>query len=124
MTCGSMLRECIRHEHLAKIVLQHPEFYKFFQYVEVRIIFFERLHIICRLILLLYLHGVMKLQVSTFDIASDAFATFKELITKHKALCAEFLELNYDEFFKAYQNLLNSENYVTRRQSLKVDFCA
>uniref|UniRef100_A0A914RV11 Protein SDA1 n=1 Tax=Parascaris equorum TaxID=6256 RepID=A0A914RV11_PAREQ len=76
--------------HLAKIILQHPVFYNFFQYV------------------------------STFDIASDAFSTFKELITKHKALCAEFLETNYDKFFESYQNLLNSENYVTRRQSLKL----
>lgn len=59
-------------------------------------------------------------QVSTFDIASDAFSTFKELVTRHKAVCAEFLDSKYDEFFQAYQNLLNSENYVTRRQSLKV----
>ncbi|MFH4982848.1 hypothetical protein AB6A40_009557 [Gnathostoma spinigerum] len=92
ITCGNMLRECIRHEHLAKIVLHHPIFYNFFQYVE----------------------------LSTFDIASDAFATFKELITKHKTLCAEFLDSNYDKFFEAYLNLLNSDNYVTRRQSLKL----
>ncbi|VDN60398.1 unnamed protein product [Dracunculus medinensis] len=92
VTCGSMLRECVRHEHLAKIILHNPVFYNFFQYVE----------------------------VSTFDIASDAFSTFKELVTKHKTLCAEFLETNYDKFFQSYQNLLNSENYVTRRQSLKL----
>ena len=39
-----------RFEALAKIVLQSPHFYDFFKYVE----------------------------VSTFDIASDAFVTFKE----------------------------------------------
>ena len=49
LNCGSMLRECIRHEVLAKIVLNHEKFYKFFEYVE----------------------------MSTFDIASDAFTTFK-----------------------------------------------
>jgi calcium binding protein 39 len=49
VNCGNMLRECVRHEHLAKIVLQSDEFYNFFGYVE----------------------------VSTFDIASDAFSTFK-----------------------------------------------
>ncbi|VDK69239.1 unnamed protein product [Litomosoides sigmodontis] len=92
VTCGSMLRECIRHENLAKLVLYGKDFYKFFNYVE----------------------------VSTFDIASDAFSTFKELVTRHKAVCAEFLDSKYDEFFQAYQNLLNSENYVTRRQSLKL----
>ncbi len=49
MTCGSMLRECVKFEALAKILLHSEHFYDFFKYVE----------------------------VSTFDIASDAFATFK-----------------------------------------------
>lgn len=44
-----MLRECVRNEPLAKIILDSEEFYLFFQYVE----------------------------LSTFDIASDAFATFR-----------------------------------------------
>lgn len=45
---------------------------------------------------------------------------FQELLTKHKMLCAEFLETNYDTVFLHYQKLLNSDNYVTRRQALKV----
>lgn len=49
LNCGIMLRECIRHEPLAKITLYSQQFYDFFTYVE----------------------------MSTFDIASDAFATFK-----------------------------------------------
>lgn len=49
LNCGLMLRECCRYEALAKIMLFSPEFYSFFDYVE----------------------------VSTFDIASDAFSTFK-----------------------------------------------
>ena len=44
----------------------------------------------------------------------------QELLTKHKILCAEFLEAHYDKIFAHYQGLLNSENYVTRRQSLKL----
>ncbi|GAB6020553.1 mo25 protein [Chamberlinius hualienensis] len=92
LNCGMMLRECARYEALAKIMLYSEDFYNFFRYVE----------------------------VSTFDIASDAFSTFKELLTKHKMLCAEFLENNYDKVFGHYQGLLNSENYVTRRQSLKL----
>lgn len=44
-----MLRECARYEALAKIMLYSKEFFNFFRYVE----------------------------VSTFDIASDAFSTFK-----------------------------------------------
>lgn len=92
LNCGSMLRECARYDALAKIVLQSPEFYLFFEYVE----------------------------VSTFDIASDAFSTFKELLTRHKQLSADFLESEYDQFFTYYQKLLNSDNYVTKRQSLKL----
>ena len=49
LNCGMMLRECVRHEPLAKIILHSEVFYRFFSYVE----------------------------MSTFDIASDAFATFK-----------------------------------------------
>jgi len=92
LNCGAMLRECIRFEALAKIVLHSPNFYDFFKYVE----------------------------VSTFDIASDAFATFKDLLTRHKMLAADFLEANYDQVFELYEKLLHSDNYVTRRQSLKL----
>lgn len=92
LNCGMMLRECCRYEQLAKIMLHSDQFYDFFRYVE----------------------------VSTFDIASDAFSTFKELLTKHKILSADFLEANYDRVFTPYQHLLNSENYVTRRQALKL----
>jgi calcium binding protein 39 len=69
LNCGTMLRECVRFEALAKIVLHSEHFFHFFKYVE----------------------------VSTFDIASDAFATFKELLTRHKMLAADFLEANYDQ---------------------------
>lgn len=92
LNCGSMLRECIRYELLARNILFDEIFYKFFEYVE----------------------------MSTFDIASDAFTTFKELLTRHKIMCAEFLEKNYDKFFLKYGKLLESENYVTKRQSLKL----
>ena len=44
----------------------------------------------------------------------------QDLLTKHKMMCAEFLDKNYDRVFTSYQQLLNSENYVTRRQALKV----
>ena len=44
----------------------------------------------------------------------------QELLTKHKMLAANFLEANYDKVFIPYQSLLVSDNYVTRRQALKV----
>ncbi|XP_072296006.1 calcium binding protein 39, like 1 [Eucyclogobius newberryi] len=92
LNCGMMLRECLRHEPLAKTVLLSDEFYNFFRYVE----------------------------LSTFDIASDAFASFKDLLTRHKIMCADFLEKNYDKVFTEYEKLLHSDNYVTKRQSLKL----
>jgi len=89
---GSMLRECIRHEALVKELLASPHLYNFFQYVE----------------------------AANFDVFSDAFATFKDLLTQHKGPAAEFLEKNYDEVFSRYTELLKSKNYVTRRQSLRL----
>lgn len=35
-------------------------------------------------------------------------------------LAADFLEANFDKVFGHYQKLLHSDNYVTRRQSLKL----
>jgi calcium binding protein 39 len=49
LNCGMMLRECCRYEELTKLILNAEQFYRFFNYVE----------------------------LSTFDIASDAFLTFK-----------------------------------------------
>ena len=60
------------------------------------------------------------LLVSFKGIFSTKWSSIQELLTKHKILCAEFLEANYDKVFAHYQGLLNSENYVTRRQSLKL----
>uniref|UniRef100_A0A2I3T3L5 Calcium binding protein 39 like n=1 Tax=Pan troglodytes TaxID=9598 RepID=A0A2I3T3L5_PANTR len=85
LRCGIMLRECIRHEPLAKIILFSNQFRDFFKYVE----------------------------LSTFDIASDAFATFKVIF---------FFPTQLGQFiiFEDYEKLLQSENYVTKRQSLKL----
>ena len=92
LTAGSMLRECSRHESLTRIILTLPELYRFFDLI----------------------------QVSTFDIASDAFTTFRDLLTRHKLLVRNFLESEYDRFFGEYQRLLTSENYVSKRQALKL----
>lgn len=89
---GMIFRECIRFEPIANIIIQSPEFYSLFSFVE----------------------------LSTFDVASDAFSTFKDLLTRHKMKSSKFLEENYDTFFTSYKVLLDSENYVTKRQSLKL----
>ncbi|BAT77322.1 putative MO25-like protein At5g47540 [Vigna umbellata] len=90
---GAMLRECIRHQIVAKYVLDSPHMKKFFDYI----------------------------QLPNFDIAADAGATFKELLMRHKSTVAEFLSKNYEWFFDEYNSkLLESSNYITRRQAVKV----
>ncbi|OIV89286.1 hypothetical protein TanjilG_23746 [Lupinus angustifolius] len=90
---GAMLRECIRHQIVAKYVLESPHMKNFFDYI----------------------------QLPNFDIAADAAATFKELLTRHKSTVAEFLTKNYEWFFDEYNSkLLESSNYVTRRQAVKL----
>ncbi|KAL6315123.1 hypothetical protein AAG906_035331 [Vitis piasezkii] len=90
---GGMLKECIRHQSIARHVLESQQMRKFFDYI----------------------------QIPNFDVAADATATFKELLTRHKSTVAEFLKWNYDWFFAEYNTkLLESENYVTRRQGVKL----
>jgi len=92
VNAGMILRECIRYEPLAALIIKSPKFYNLFNYVE----------------------------LSTFDVASDAFSTFKDLLTRHKMASSKFLEDEYEKFFGCYRVLLDSENYVTKRQSLKL----
>ncbi|KAL0924772.1 hypothetical protein M5K25_005629 [Dendrobium thyrsiflorum] len=90
---GAMLRECIRHQCIARAVLESEHMKKFFDY----------------------------LQLPNFDIASDVFATFRELMTRHKSTVAEFLSKNYDWFFTEFnEKLMSSTNYVTVRQAIKL----
>jgi len=91
-TVGAILRECAEHEALTRLILYSEEFWSFFRYVE----------------------------SYQFDVASDAFATFRSLLTIHKELVSGFLLAKYDPFFEHYNQLLQSSNFVTKRQSLKL----
>ncbi|KAL0586968.1 hypothetical protein ABG067_003308 [Albugo candida] len=93
LNCGSMMRESVRHETLARNILYSEDLWKFFDY---------------------YVH------YPNFEVASDAFATLKDLFTRHKELASQFFTAHYDQVFGKYDRLLISENYVTRRQSLKL----
>jgi calcium binding protein 39 len=86
-------RQSIRHEILAGKILYSADLWKFFD---------------------VYVH------LPNFEVGSDAFATFKDLFTRHKTLAATFFTSNFDVVFAKYNCLLMSENYVTRRQSLKL----
>ncbi|KAL3636997.1 hypothetical protein CASFOL_019296 [Castilleja foliolosa] len=90
---GGMLRECIRHQVVARYILKVDHVKKFFEYI----------------------------QLPNFDVASDAAATFKELMTRHKSTVADFLTENYTWFFDEFNSkLLGSANYMTRRHAVKL----
>ncbi|CAI5976990.1 unnamed protein product, partial [Closterium sp. NIES-64] len=89
---GLMLRECIRHQSVAKYVLESKDFFKFFLHVE----------------------------LPSFEVSSDAAATFRELLMRHKATAADFVLRNYAKFFEAYTKLLQSSSYITRRVATKL----
>ncbi|XP_057954675.1 putative MO25-like protein At5g47540 isoform X2 [Malania oleifera] len=93
LSYGAILRECIRHQSIARYILESDHMKKFFDYT----------------------------QIPNFEIASDAAASFKELLTRHKSTVAEFLSRNYDWFFPEYNTkLMGSSNYITRRHAVKL----
>ncbi|KAK3208033.1 hypothetical protein GRF29_96g1231146 [Pseudopithomyces chartarum] len=56
-----------------------------------------------------------------FEVSADAFNTFRDILTKHKGLVAGYLQTNFDMFFSRYNTILiQSESYVTKRQSIKL----
>jgi len=93
--CGFLLRDCLRYEFLAEEFLETScwAFDRFFD---------------------------QHLAADSFDISSDAFATFRDALTTHKAKVLTFLTENYSHFFSKYNALLVSDQYVTQRQSLKL----
>jgi len=69
LNTGMILREMLRHEVLAKTLLYSDRFYTFPDHIE----------------------------KTTFGVSCDAFANFKETLTRHKGMVAEYLEKNYDK---------------------------
>ncbi|KAF8907811.1 Mo25-like protein [Hymenopellis radicata] len=92
LNTGMVLKEMLRHESLAKILLNSDQFYTFPNYIE----------------------------STTFGISCDAFSNLKETLTRHKPMVATYLETHYDRFFSSFTTLILSNNYVTKRQSLKL----
>ncbi|KAG9311419.1 mo25 protein [Chiua virens] len=92
LNTGMMLREMLRHEQLAKILLHSEQFYSFPNHIE----------------------------ATSFGVSCDAFANLKDTLTRHKPMVAEYLDKNYDRFFASFTTLILSTNYVTKRQSLKL----
>lgn len=64
------MEQSLRHELLTAKIMYSDDLWKFFDK---------------------YVH------LPNFEVGSDAFATFKELFTRHKALTAQFLTSNFDQ---------------------------
>ncbi|KAF2835718.1 Mo25-like protein [Patellaria atrata CBS 101060] len=116
MPCGGVLREALKYDAVAALILyDEPSaggppnlsrelntsapakgdgvFWKFFDWID----------------------------KSAFEVSADAFNTFREILTRHKQLIATFLEVNFDLFFQKYNRILvQSDSYVTKRQSIKL----
>lgn len=71
---------------------------------------------------LIWLFFDVYIHLPTFDIASDAFTTLKELLTneRHKDVAHRFLEEESATFLSKFEVLLKTDNYVTRRRSLQL----
>lgn len=92
LLCGQLLRDCIKYEVINKFVLLHQLFWNFFRYVEIPI----------------------------FEIATDSFITLHDLLTTHKKLVSDFLANNYEACTSHINKLIQSNNYVTKRQSVRL----
>ncbi|CDO51398.1 similar to Saccharomyces cerevisiae YKL189W HYM1 Component of the RAM signaling network that is involved in regulation of Ace2p activity and cellular morphogenesis [Geotrichum candidum] len=92
LTAGIILRDCIKHEALVKMVLKSPAFWTLFDTVS----------------------------KAPFEIATDAFSTITDALTLHPHIAGEFLSNNQAKFVDKMNMLMKSDNYVTKRQSLKL----
>uniref|UniRef100_C6JSI0 MO25-like protein n=1 Tax=Sorghum bicolor TaxID=4558 RepID=C6JSI0_SORBI len=64
------------------------------------------------------------IQFPDFNIQSDVFKTFKELMTRHKSTVAEFFSKNYDWAKFNSKLILSASNYFIRRQAVQDDSIA
>jgi calcium binding protein 39 len=78
LSCGSMIRECTRHDALSLYILSSNMIYRFFDEFAL---------------------------LPNFDVASDAFASLRELLTtpQNSAIASRFLEENHDVVFAKYE---------------------
>jgi len=88
-----MLRSCAFHERLVQAFLARPG-------APLQLIAFS--------------------QNENFDVSSDAFSSLHDLLLTHKSVAAAYLEANFTEFFELYNVLLQSDDYITQRQALKL----
>lgn len=78
LSCGSMLRECVRYDDISKEILYSDDLWLFFDnYVHLR----------------------------NFEIAADSFSTLKALLTtnRNQSISGEFLDAKYEAVMQHYE---------------------
>lgn len=114
LNTGMILREMLRHEQLCKILLFSE------QCVFTRGPSSSSLAVDSSVLFVRFYNYPHYIESTTFGISTDAYTSLKETLTRHKSMVAEYLDKNYDRFFNSFTTLINSPNYVTKRQSLKL----
>ncbi len=107
LPCGGMIRECVKLPHLHESLLYGPDggVSK-----PLQDLFDEHVH------------------NPNFEVAADAFETLTTILTSNKGLVFRWLNpdgdeaslARYYELFGLYNRMLQSDNYVLKRQSLKL----
>lgn len=92
LVCGQILRDCIKHELVNRLLLEHAGFWNVFKYV----------------------------QLPVFEVATDSFATLQALLSTHKKLAGDFLAARCEAFAQSINGLMRLENYVTKRQAVRL----
>jgi len=88
LQCGKMLRECIHYQQFLPVIFESNTVWDLFSIA----------------------------LSEDFDLSSSGFATMKLLFTTKEA--TEFFVKNQAQFFKKYRELIQTDNYVAKRESL------
>mmetsp|Transcript_49157 Transcript_49157/g.96361 ORF Transcript_49157/g.96361 Transcript_49157/m.96361 type:complete len:383 (-) Transcript_49157:71-1219(-) len=59
-------------------------------------------------------------QMGTFDVASDAFATYKMMLTQNEELVSGFLNKKTGQVMEQFNSLLQCKNQVTKRMTVQL----
>ncbi|AOA63366.1 RAM signaling network component [Komagataella phaffii CBS 7435] len=91
---SNILRECIKFEKVCRYCLNSELFWQYFKYS----------------------------QQSSFENSTDALITLNDLLANHHGLVQEFFskQSNLDRFIENINKLITCNNYVTKRQSIKL----
>lgn len=94
LNIGLMLRDAIKNEQLASMVLTSQSFWSYFDYVD----------------------------SDSFEVASDAFSTLNVLLREHTSVVSNFFSSNdnTEKFIENMNGLITNGNYITRRESARL----